>query len=205
MALSLSVATSKVSAQIPYPNSGTVNPVTYSFTAAATGDIVAYFAGTGAAFDEQLGLLDNGVLTPAGFGLDNQTSAIGDSFDLGTVTAGDTLTFVVNVLTFGLGNVYSDPSLNGTYDAGVGVNHVYSTPYTAGSIPAFGAIPSGTYVGFEDLPAWWPPDYNYFDETYVFSDNVSVTTHGVPDATSTLSLFGLGLSGLGLIRRRFRA
>ena len=30
---------------IPYPSSGIVNPVTYTFTAAANGNITAYFAG----------------------------------------------------------------------------------------------------------------------------------------------------------------
>ena len=54
--------------QIPYPLSGTPNPVTYTFTAAATGDVIAYFAGSGAAYDEELGMLDNGVLTASGFG-----------------------------------------------------------------------------------------------------------------------------------------
>jgi len=42
---------------IPYPNSGTPNTASYAFTAAATGEIIAYFAGGGAAFDLQLGLL----------------------------------------------------------------------------------------------------------------------------------------------------
>jgi hypothetical protein len=47
---------------IPYPNVGTPNPAIYTFTATSTGDIVAYFAaGSTAAYDNQLGLLVNGV------------------------------------------------------------------------------------------------------------------------------------------------
>ena len=96
-ALSLSLGVNKAAAQIPYANVGTENPVTYTFTAAATGDIVAYYAAqTGASFDEQLGLLVNGVDTGI-LGLDNHSTATGTALDFGTVTAGSTLTFYINV------------------------------------------------------------------------------------------------------------
>jgi hypothetical protein len=200
-ALTLAAVSAKASPTIPYPTPGTPNPVTYTFTATATGDIVAYFAGTGASYTESLGMEDNGVLTSAGFGLGNHSSSVGDSFDLGSVTAGDTLTFVVDVTSPALGEIFSDPSLNGSYDLNgrAGHNHVYSTPYTDGSLGH--SIPSGTYVGFEDLQ-FPDSDFNYFDETYVFTD-VGVTTHTAPDATSSLTLLGMGFAGLGLLRRRF--
>lgn len=202
VAFSLVAGTSKLSAQIPYPNIGTPNPVTYTFTAAATGDITAYFAGSGASYDEQLGMLDNGVLTASGFGLDDHSSTIGESFNLGSVTAGDVLTFVVDVTSPNLGDIYSNPALNTSYDlnGSKGHNHIYSQPYTAGEIPAFGAIPTGTYVAFEDLQF---PDsnFNYFDETYVFTD-VATTTSTAPDATSSLALLGMGFAGLTMLRRR---
>jgi hypothetical protein len=183
--------------QIPYPNSGTENPITYTFTAVASGHIDAYFAGSGAAYDEVLGMLVNGV--PTGItGLDDHTSNVGDVLNLGNVNAGDTLTFFINVLSPALGMVYSDPSLNGGYDAGIGHNHVYSTAYSGTGLG--GGIPAGTYVGFEDLPNYSPPDWNYFDETYVFSD---VATHSsAPDAASSLGLLSMGIAGLGLLRRR---
>jgi hypothetical protein len=186
----------------PYPTIGTENPVSYSFKATTTGDIIAYFAGTGASYTEDLGMEVNGVLTSAGFGLVNQTSAVGQSFDLGHANAGDTLTFVVDVTSPNLGDIYSNPALNVGYDnAGetIGHNHVYSMPYTAGSISEFGDVPSGTYVGFEDLP--FPnSDFNYFDETYVFQD-VSVTST-VPDSASSIALLGVGFAGLSVLRRR---
>src|SRR3569832_34309 len=135
--LSASVA----SAAIVYPNIGTENLQTYSFTAASTADLVAYFAGSGAAFENELGLLVNGVSTGL-VGLNNHTSSLGQSFNLGHVEAGDVLTFVDYVT--GYASWYSDPSLN----SGNG-NHIYSRTAAAGE--AFTGSPSGTYVGFEDL------------------------------------------------------
>ncbi len=185
---------------IPYAPIGTPNPVTYTFTATGTGQVDAYFAGSSAAYTETLGMEDNGVLTGVPFGLNNQTSTVGEELDLGNVSAGDILTFVIYVQNTN-GYVYSDPSLNGPYDTNgsVGHNHVYSTPYTATS-PIFPGIPTGTYVGFEDLP--FPgSDFDYNDTTFVFT-NVSVNAP-TPDGGMTLALLGMGLVGLAGIRRRF--
>src|SRR5690348_8842286 len=115
---------------IPYPNTGTPNPITYTFTAATSGDIIAYFAGSVAGFDNELGMLVNGVSTGV-IGLDNHASALGQSLNLGHANAGDTLVFVLQNNTLGK-NAYSDPSLNTSYDfdGSVGHNHIYSTPYT---------------------------------------------------------------------------
>jgi VPDSG-CTERM motif len=185
---------------IPYPDSGTPNPVDYSFTATSSGEVDAYFAGSGASYDEQVGLYINGVLSSAGFGLDDHSSSVGQLFDMGTVTAGDTLVFADKVADTG-GTVYSDPTLNIPYDGTVtNHNHVYSTSATAGQVDA--GIPAGTYVGFEDL-SFPNSDYNYFDDTFVFT-NVSTTTSGVPDASATLSLLGLGVGALAAARRKFK-
>ena len=74
---------------------------------------------------------------------------------------------------------------------GDGVNHVYSTSYAGG-----GAVPAGTYVGFEDLPSGG--DFNYTDEQFVFTNVAS----SVPEpANVALMLAGVGLLGLGLRRR----
>jgi hypothetical protein len=187
---------------IPYPSAGTPNPVTYTFTAAASGDVMAYFAGSTAAYHNQLGMLDNGVLTSAGYGLENHSSSLGQAFDLGHVTAGDTLVFVLHNLTLGM-NAYSDPSLNTSYDlnGSVGHNHVYSTPYTATS-PVFSGVPKGTFVSFEDLP-FPSSDFNYNDEDFVFTD--VATTRTVADSASSLGLLAMSLAGLGFLRQRLCA
>jgi hypothetical protein len=162
---------------IPYPNSGTPNPAPYAFTATATGDVIAFFAGSHAGDENQLGMLDNGALTTVSGGgnfcLDDKTSAIGEMCNLEMVTAGDTLVFVMDNLTVG-GLVFSDPSLNTLYDANGrdGHNHVYSTAYTATS-PVIDGIPPGVYVGFED-EAFPSSDFNCADETFVVSNVTGV-------------------------------
>jgi len=171
---------------IPYPAAGVPNPITYTFTAAATGDITAYFYGSTAAYTNDLGMLVNGVSTGIE-GLNNHTSPYGLALNLGSVTAGDTLVFVLNNLApGGIGPWYSDQSMNSD-----GVNHVYSTDFAGDSI-----IPAGVFVSFEDLPGGG--DYNYNDEDFVFT-NVSINR--VPEP-SALALFGAGLIAFVFITRR---
>jgi hypothetical protein len=194
---------------IPYPNVGTPNPITYSFIASGNGPIVAYFAGTGASYTESVGMYVNGVLSPNGFGLDNQTSSIGESFDMGNVTAGESIVFAIQVVNLGNAIAYSDPSLNVPYDSldgGGNVanhNHVYSVAYDASSGLLSPSIPSGTYVAFEDLP--FPnSDYNYFDETYVFTNVSAASPASVPEPASLIAWLLLGgfAIGLGWLRKR---
>ncbi len=181
---------SQAQAAIPiYPSPGTVNPIDYSFTAASTGNIVAYFAGNGAGFTNLLGLLVNGVDTGIE-GLNNQTSAIGDSLDFGPVTAGDVLTFRLRVTDNG-DLFYSDRSLNTD-----GITHIYATNYAGGD---FG-LPAGTYVGFEDLNGGG--DLDYEDLAFIFTNVRS----NVPEpAAWALMLAGFGLVGSAMRRRRVAA
>jgi PEP-CTERM motif len=183
---------------IPYPTPGVQNPVTYAFTAQNTGPITAYFAGSTAAFTEEVTLLVNGV--PTGIqGLNDHTSVVGVTPPLvlaPLVNAGDTLIFEVVILNpSNVGPWFSDATLNS--DGGNG-NHIYSTSAAAGQINP--AIPAGTYVAFEDLP-FPSSDFNYFDDTFVFT-NVAVTS-GVPEP-ATWAMMLLGFVGLGFAFRQSR-
>jgi hypothetical protein len=190
---------------IPYPTVGTPNSAVYSFTAAATGHIVAYFAGSTASYDNELGLLVNGVSTGV-IGLDNHRSFLGQDLDLGPANAGDSLTFVLQNNSLGM-DAYSDPALNVSYDSdgSNGHQHVYSTPYTATS-PIIDACPAGTFVAFEDLqyPA---SNFDYNDEDFIFTILILAETATVTPEPSTLIIWSL-LGGLGITvgwwRRRAR-
>jgi len=186
----LLIAASPASAAIAYSDVGLENADTYSFTASSTGNLLAYFAGSNAAFENQIGLLVNGASTGL-IGLNNHTSAVGQSFDFGHVEAGDVLTFVDYVT--GYATWYSDPSLNG----GNG-NHIYSTTASAGS--AFAGSPAGTYVGFEDL-IFPNSDFNYFDNAFVFS----VTAVPEPSTWAMMILGFVGISAMTYRRRKTAA
>ncbi|MDN3274159.1 PEPxxWA-CTERM sorting domain-containing protein [Frankia sp. RB7] len=180
------VAATAAKADVIYPNPGTENPTTYTFTATSNGSLLAYFYGSGASFSESLGLLVNGQ--DRGIALGNHSSAYGEMYNFGNISVGDTLVFYDNVSTTGY-TYYSDIKMNSD-----GVNHVYSTSF-AGS----GKIPAGTYVGFEDLSlheTGWT-DNNYTDEQFVF------TITAVPEP-STWAMMILGFTGIGFLTYRRR-
>lgn len=183
-ALALSALTAQAG-PIPYPNPGVLNPVNYAFTAASTGDVVAYFWGSTASYSSTLSLLVNGVDTGI-VGLHNHSSVYGDSLNFGSVNAGDSLVFRLNVLS--TGDIwFSDTGLN--YD---GVNHVYSTDFAGDAF-----IPAGVFVSFEDLP--FGGDFNYNDEDFVFTNILDAGQ--VPEPFSVL-LLGGALVGMAAVRRR---
>ncbi|WP_309606456.1 PEPxxWA-CTERM sorting domain-containing protein [Phenylobacterium sp.] len=201
MALALSAGAASAADLIPYPAAGAYNATTYAFTATTTGDLTAAIVGGfSAGYTNELGVLVNGV-AQGGFGLNNHTSVLGDTYNFGPVTAGDSLIFVLHNLSRGL-DAFSLASMNLAYDSvgyAGGHNHVYSTAYTA--TPALGGVAPGVYVGFEDL-AFPGSDYNYTDESFVFR-NITRTPAGVPEpATWAMLVMGLGLVGAGLRARR---
>ena len=198
--MGLVLATPASADAIPYPTAGIANPVTYTFTAANTGDVIAYFYGQSASYGSMIGLSINGA-APAVFGLQNHMSGYGASFNMGSVNMGDTLRFILDVSTSnGYGPPVSDYQLNSdaSLNAG-GENFVYSTGFSGDAW-----IPVGTYIGFEDIAPLSGGDRDYNDHQFVFT-NVKTDTHTVPDATSTLALMGLATAGLLAVRRRVAA
>jgi hypothetical protein len=197
------VSNAKASTLIPYPNRGVENSATYTFTAIADGSVTAYFAGSGAGFSEVAGMTVNGI--PTGItGLNDHSSHLGDTLVLGNVHADDTIVFFDQISPLNTGETwFSDPALNA--DKG---QHAYATPYDSNSHLLIGAIPSGVYVGFEDLSkdlskGEGAPNFDYLDEAFVVT-NVATDVTPLPAA---LPLFATGLGGLALLgwRRKRKA
>jgi len=161
-----------------YPNPGTQAPAS-SFTAGATGTLVAYYTGEAGGFTNLVGVRINGVDgTP---GLDNHASAYGQTFVLGKVTLGDNLVFFIDANS-GAARYYSDVSLNSD-----GVNHVWAAAFAGDA-----QVPAGTNLAFEDLPSGG--DFNYRDHSFVFQ----ITA--VPEPASAVLLLG-GMAFLACRRR----
>ena len=169
---------------IPYPTAGTQNPVEYSFVAATTGDIWAYFLdGGGAGYTNTLSIFVNGAAAASSI-FDNHTTTYGTSVDVGHFNAGDKIVFQLN----SSGGTWSSvKSANAD-----GVNHVYSTSFSGS-----GGIPSGVYVAFEDQ--YGGGDFNYNDLAFSVTN---VATVPEPE-TYAMLLAGLGIVG-AIARRRKR-
>jgi len=202
----ISLSASVMAVPTPYGNPGVANPVTYTFTAAGTGPIIAYFVGESAGYGSDIGLSINGA-APLSFGLQNHTGAggttstpYGTAFNMGNANAGDVLRFELRVST---GNYNGPPPLTYTLNSDAslnpgGENHIYSSAY-GGDFQ----IPAGTYVGFEDISPLGDPlnDLDYNDHQFVFV-GVTGTPVGVPDGGMTLAMLGMAFAGLGWLRRK---
>ena len=188
------ISDAQAASLIPYPSAGTPNADNYTFTATDTGNITAYFAGSDAGHTDTIGLLVNGI--PTGIiGLNNHTSNIGDSVVLGSVNAGDTLTFfLIDANTSS--TWYSDRSLNTDGNT----QHIYSTLYD-GVTPPLG-VPAGTFIGFEDLALAQGGDFDYNDDSFVFTNvSISVRTSENP-LPGAFWLFAGGLGLLGMFYQK---
>ena len=187
---------------IPYPNPGNENPYVYTFTALASGNVVGYYVGngseyggTGAVLDSEIEMSVNGVASPNGYGLDNQTSSVGQAFTFGSVASGDTLTFADDIGP-GIHYFSSDIAMNSD-----GATHVYAAPVTANQV--YQGSPVGLYIGFEDSPKGYT-DFNYADDEFIIT-NVAFTAAmtAVPEP-STWAMMLLGFAGLGFAGYRRR-
>ncbi len=190
----MAIATPMFADVIPYNNVGHIAPTTF-LTASATGNITGYFFSKGGAGDlDEIRMVDVTANTTSPLFFPNQTTAVGTTANFGPVTAGDVLVF--ELINHSLGDLVfaSDPAFSSD-----SVNHAYITSYTGGVT----GIPPGTYVGTEDLPSS-NSDYNYNDDSFVFTNVTAVTTSLVPEPSS-LCMFATGmLSAATMLRRRIR-
>jgi hypothetical protein len=168
------------------PNGGNPLPTGQELIASG-GDVSLTFLGPTTAIFEDVIFLQS----PAnGFGLffDNHGTANGATIDLGSYTAGTELEF--GLFSYNSGETwYSGPgSRNSDGDV-----HAYM-------VNNYEGIPNTTYVGFEDLAANAPADWNYVDDIFTVS---GVNSTEVPDMASTACLSGLAGLSLAIFRRSF--
>jgi hypothetical protein len=185
-------AASAQAGPILYSQVGKQNTQEYTFTAAATGDVMAYFVGSTAAYTNEITLLVNGIATGIQ-GLNNKTTRNDTALNFGAVQAGDSLVFkLVNIVPgTGVGPWYSQTSLNSD-----GINHIYSSAWAGNN-----ALPAGTYVAFEDLPKGG--DFNYNDISFVFTNvATNVPAKGTVPEPGSLALLGLGVVAFAASRRK---
>lgn len=182
-----------------------------TFTATATGNVTATFVGSDAADTDLVGMLVNvtsanlsaqmAALTTSDFYLNNHASSPGDSADLGSVVAGNSLVFVLKNTVTG-SYILSDSALNDIWNGTTGGTDYISTTYTGS-----GTLPAGTYVGFEDLLPNQGSDFDRNDLEFVFQ-NISLNppTAAVPEPTTVVAgallLLPFGVSTLRILRNR---
>jgi hypothetical protein len=172
----------------PFPSGQDGVPVTVGQELFASGGpvYVTDLGPTGASYDEDLFV----SMPSTGYGIfmNDHSTPNGTTYDLGTFAAGTEIVFGLDVTT--TGNVWYDGP--GTRNAD-GVVHAYM-------VNDYEGLANTTYVGFED-ESYPGGDFNYVDERYAFT---GVAAAPAPDASSTLTLLGIGVTALAGVARRFR-
>jgi hypothetical protein len=197
-----------------YANAGTANAATYTFTAAADGDLTVYRMNSTGFYMSTLGVKVNGTTIAQGI-LDTDHWNIFSPNVLGTVHAGDSIEFFIDTYDRDdagthLGTYYSTVSDNAD-----GLQHIFADEHPAE--PWIGT-PLGTFIGFEDTTTGDNRgDLNYNDYTIVVPNllvNAPIVNHpGSGDDQSSVSpapepaswammLGGFGLVGGAMRRRR---
>ena len=155
------------------------------------GDVTVTFVSASAADTDLSFLSSPNTITLFNNQPNNQTPM---PIDLGVFGIGQLLTFELENKNI-LENFFTgDGSLNPD-----GKIHASVSETTSGGVETY-------LVGFEDLDAA-NSDWDYNDLVFdVVVDPVNIGTHTspIPDASSTLPLFGISLAGLAALARRFK-
>jgi hypothetical protein len=177
LALLLAASFPVLADSIPYSAPGTTAS-TPTITAMATAHVIGYFAGSNASDIDVIRMCDVTANFCSAFTFNNQSTAVGASFDFGAVTAGDILRFDLSDTTTGQ-LLSSAPGVSAD-----GMNHAYLTNYSNTGAPNLGGgIPAGIFAGLEDRP-FGSSDLDYDDAEFVFT-NVAAA---VPEPSSVLLL-----------------
>ncbi len=181
---------------IPYPNTHQIAPEVRTYAAGNSGVNIYFYAPSFALYTDFVEVYDLQTGYDSGAILNNHTTAAGAEITVGgtagEINAGDQLIFYMD----SPGGKFASIS---SYSAD-GVNHAYITPYSGGVVSGV-TIPAGLYVGMEDAPNG-ASDFNYLDDTFVFT-NISAPSTSVTPEPGSLVLLATGALGMvGLLGRR---
>lgn len=158
---------------------------------------MGYFTGASAVDTDSIALLDRTTGQMSSFFFNNHATAAGTTANFGTVAAGDALEFVLFASN-------KDDLLFSGVDNPDGVAHAWITPFFGGVIGSVN-YPAGVYVGFEDLLQSQRSDFDYNDDTFVFTTVQSASSTTAAPEPASLALLGTGAFGaFALLDRRVR-
>jgi hypothetical protein len=211
-----SFATPAMAAEPIYAPVGTPNAAVYSFFADADGDLGAYYlGGFTRSFTSRLLVFVNGsqLGAPA---FNTQTAIPGSFVNFGSVSAGDEIEFVLQILAPGSvagQEIWSTIGSSTPPSEDDGLQQIFSADWGGGSFsyqngfgPTLaGSIAAGdyTFVAFEDILGEKGPrltnDFDYNDHRFAFTNVSNV----IPEpATWAMLITGFGLVGFALRRRK---